>query len=798
VGGFSDPTYGQRTIGVFDAATVSGVKRLSWGVGSSGNIIQTYLTGATTINVNNTSSFQFWLGGIVLEESGTTGSITKVGNGQLILAPFTGDSSSQSSFSGGLTLNEGMVVLGGLSGGGDYKPLGTGTFTINGGTVSVDWEQPAINVTNATNVGADFTFQNSAGTATTFSGNFDFQGGARKITVSSTSGLTGTLTLTGGISNGGIVKAGTGTLRLVAGSSKTLTSLLVSAGTMELSGAGVLTDSTPTSVAASGTLSITTDSSTGTVTLGALNGTGLVQIPSSLMKLSLNPAADAVFSGTITGSGGLIKIGSFKEQLVLGGPKSLSSILVSGGTLELAGAGVLTDSTPTSVAASGTLAITTDSAAGTVTLGALNGTGTVSIASAMTLSLNPAADSVFSGTITGSGALIKMGTFKEQILLGGPKALSSILVSGGTLELAGAAVLTDSTPTSVAASGTLAITTDSAAGTVTLGALTGTGTVSIASAMTLSLNPAADSVFSGTITGSGGLIKAGSFKEQLLLGGPKALSSILITGGTLELVGAAVLTDSTPVSVSASGSLLLTSNSAAGTVTIGALNGNGSVQVASGMTLSMNPATSGTFSDGITGGGALLKTGAGTQTFSGTVGNVGGMSVNGGLLIVSGTFSSSYTGATTVSSSGNATLDLKTNYPSSAGSISFSGNTSNTVALAGSTIIADVAQTWTTRNIFVLAGSTLAFNVPNTIGTSSGTANVVALTVASLTVGATGATGRAYLTMSQSGVDPTTGARVYKPMVIVTGGLLIPTASSVYTGFGECKKTSVKNRHRPL
>jgi hypothetical protein len=588
VPGYSDPTYGQRTIGVYDAASNGSIKQLSWGVGGLGTAIYTYLTGSTTINVNSSSTLQFWLGGQVLEESGTTGSITKVGNGQLRLEPYAGSITEQNSYSGGFTLSGGTVILGDndYTNGSyiPYQPLGTGTFTIGGGTVSVDVAtgKQAKLISNPTNVSGNFTFLNSSGVSATFSGSFDLQGGTRTVTVSSTSASTGNLVLTGAMSNGSLIKAGTGTLRLVAGSTKTLGGLSVTAGVLELSGAGVVSGSPLTTVGASGTLSITTDSSTGTVSLGGLTGSGLVQIPSSLMTLSLNPAADTSFSGTITGSGALIKTGSFKEQLVRGGAKSVASILVNGGTLELAGAGVISGTTPVSVTASGSLAITTDSLAGTVTIGALNGAG--------------------------------------------------------------------------------------------------------------------------------------------------------------------------------------------------------SVNVATNMTLSISPATSATFSDGISGGGLIAKDGSGTQTFSGTVGNTGGLSVNGGLLTVSGTISSSFTGATTVSSSGAATLDLKTAYPSTAGSITFSGSTTNTVAFAGSTIISEVAQPWGARNITVPTGSTLYLNVPNTVATGTGTGNVVPLTVASLTVGTASAAGTGYVLLSQSMVNGS-GARVYAPMVVVTSGLTIPLNGSAYTGF---------------
>jgi autotransporter-associated beta strand protein len=76
------------------------------------------------------------------------------------------------------------------------------------------------------------------------------------------------------------------------------------------------------------------------------------------------------------------------------------------------------------------------------------------------------------------------------------------------------------------------------------------------------------------------------------------------------------------------------------------------VQIASGMTLSVSPATSATFADGTSGAGAITKAGAGTQTFSGTLNHSGGLRVSGGTAVFAGAVSTSYTGGTSVTASG--------------------------------------------------------------------------------------------------------------------------------------------------
>ena len=142
-------------------------------------------------------------------------------------------------FSGGVTVNSnstlqinadsnpstlGSTVLNGA--------IGTGTLTINGGTV--DGKNANRNIANAIRVNGDFSLTTS-GTALNMNGSVDLGGGTRTITVSST---TKAAVFGAAVTNGAIVKVGPGTLTLTGSSSVSnnfTQGVIVQQGTLGLS-----------------------------------------------------------------------------------------------------------------------------------------------------------------------------------------------------------------------------------------------------------------------------------------------------------------------------------------------------------------------------------------------------------------------------------------------------------------------------------------------------------------------------------------------------------------------------------
>ncbi len=233
--------------------------------------------------------------------------------------------------------------------------------------------------------------------------------------------FTDTLTLDAAISGGGALsKSGAGTLILTADNTYT-GGTTINGGTLQLGNGG-----------ASGSI-------VGDVTD---NGT-----------LAINRSDVFTFGGVISGSGGFAQNGTGTTILTANntytGPTE-----VNAGTLQAGGANVLAPNSAFTVASGATLNL----ASFDQTIGSLAGAGSVTLGSATFTTGNDNTSTIFAGTISGSGNVIKMGdgTF---VLAGTNTYTGNTVVNAGTLEV----------------DGTIA---NSASVTVNAGAkLSGTGTV---------------------------------------------------------------------------------------------------------------------------------------------------------------------------------------------------------------------------------------------------------------------------------------------------------------------------------
>gem|GEM_PF-2365762 len=202
---------------------------------------------------------------------------------------------------------------------------------------------------------------------------------------------------------------------------------------------------------------------------------------------------------------------------------------------------------------------------------------------------NAAGSSVaFSGVISGAGDLRKAGA-GTLTLTGTNTYTGATNVAGGTLETSGDNKLADNSNVTVASSAILSL-----GGNETIGTLSGAGTVALGT-KTLSVNESAATAFGGSITGSGGLTKAGT--GTLTLSAANTYSgATIISAGALAVDGA--LSTTSGVSV-ASGATL------SGTGTIFAASSSNTLTV------------DGTLSPGSGGPGALTVNG--TLLLNGTL-----------------------------------------------------------------------------------------------------------------------------------------------------------------------------------
>jgi fibronectin-binding autotransporter adhesin len=541
----------------------------------------TVLAGDGTFVVNATSSLHD-NGGV----SGV-GELIKSGAGTLELC---GDISN----SGGTSVTAGALAICG-------SDTGTGSVSVAGGaTLALTGAGSIATSSGITDNGAfDISGASAGASIQSLSGNGTVALGNQYLNLTNGSGtFAGSIGGTGGLA----VTGGSENLSGTNGFSGTST--IGSGATLALSGAGSIASSS--GVTDNGTFDISGTSSGASIQ--SLSGNGAVVLGNQ--NLSINNAT-GTFAGVIGGSGSLA---------LTGGTETLSGINVfsgstsvgGGATLALSGAGSIAVSS--AVANNGTFDISGTTSGASIQ--SLSGSGIVALGNQSLTLTN--ASGTFAGAMGGTGNLAVAGgtaTFAGTNTYSGTTSVSS----GANLALSGNGSIAASS--GVTDNGTLDI--SGAAAGASIRSLSGNGTVGLGN-QNLSLT-GAYGTFAGTLGGSGALA---------LSGGSETLSGVnTYTGGTTISGGSQLTVAADAALGGASGALTLNGGTLQSTasfaVTRGVvLTGDGTFETNSGTTLHD--------SGSVTGGGVLIKTGAGTLQLCGNVSNAGGVSVNAGALAICG------------------------------------------------------------------------------------------------------------------------------------------------------------------
>ncbi|WP_271411397.1 DUF4347 domain-containing protein [Pseudomonas sp. Q1-7] len=546
--------------------------------------------------------------------------------------------------------------------------------------------------------------------------------------ISGTSTLSGSVTLTG---NADISAASGATLTLSGVLSGSSSLNKTDAGTLVLSNADNSGNASGGISVSAGTLSVASDAhlSSGTLTLngGTLALTNTTTVDNAIVLAAtstVSASTSATLSGSLSGSGGLTKIGA--GTLTLSGNNSYLGVTnVSVGGLTLQGGAALADSAAVTVGSGATLTLSSSE-----TIGSLDGAGGVALGANTLTTGGDNTSTTFSGNFSGSGGLTKVGS--GTLTLSGSNAYSgSTQVQAGGLTLSGGAAIADASSVSVSSGATLTLSASE-----TLGALVGAGTVQLGS-NTLTTGAAnLSTTFSGSINGSGNLVKSGT--GTLTLSGSNGYTGTtsVTGGGTLSITDASNISGNTLI-LGTAGVLQLTG----GNVTLSnafTLNtGGGVISNANALTLS-----------GVVSGTAgLTKVGAGVLTLSNANTHAGTTTVSAGTLSLTGSTAS----ATTVAS--GATL---------AGSGTLGGDV--TVQSGGTLSPGISVGTLTVNgNLQMNAGSTLAVEINGTtagIGHDqilvNGSVNVAGATLA-ITHGYAPGLGDSYVLVDNDGVDAIAG-----------------------------------------
>jgi autotransporter-associated beta strand protein len=265
-------------------------------------------------------------------------------------------------------------------------------------------------------------------------------------------------------------------------------------------------------------------------------------------------------------------------------------------------------------------------------------TGIIGVTGSLTFDQS-GGDTIVGNRIEGTGSVIKSGTSKITLTAG--NAFSGPLnINEGTLAVQGGTAIFLLVPVTVAAPGTFEVDTAE-----TIGSLAGDGATVLNAGLTTGRNNS-DTIYSGVISGAGGLTKEGD-GTFTLSGANTFTGDVEVQDGTLELQNGAALADTVAVIVTSPGTLAVTDAE-----TIGSLAGDGATVLNADLTTGGN-GDSTTYSGVVSGAGGLTKAGTGTFTLSGANTYNGGTTVSAGTLSIG---AASNIGTGTISLNGGTLL----------------------------------------------------------------------------------------------------------------------------------------------
>jgi fibronectin-binding autotransporter adhesin len=594
-------TAGQSSNSTIKTLTATGTNNLvqanigissQWGgVGGNANL---------NFNVVGTSD-SLQVGGVIADKAfdgggnATSGAITKSGQGTLILA---GDNT----YTGGASILAGTIQVG--TGGTTGNITGNDAAIANNGTLIIN-RAGGFGLGNAIS-GSGSLLQAGAGT-TTLSGNNSYTGGttinAGSLLLGSANRLadSGALAVNGGNFNLGGFSDTVGAVTLAGGSitngTMTGSSYDVRSGNVAavLAGSGALTKSTTNTVTLAGANTYTggttvnagrlvtasserlADGGTVTVNSGAtlalggsetiasLSGAGSVEITGNLTTGTTN----STFSGAISGSGGLSKVGAGSFTLA-GANTFQGDTILTGGTLVLASSNALWRGGVVTLNSGTTLTVNQRTFVGALDQlgGTINGAG--ELVSTLTKT-----DSGSLNAVIADGPDFAAGILKRTAgttTVGAANTFTGMInLQGGTLQLGAGGSFAAASSLVLSPGGTMNLNNKSQA----FSAVSGTGgTVALGSGA-LTVSGAENSSFGGTISGTGSLTKGGAGDFELT-GVSSYTGTTMVSGGTLIVAAGGSIASSSIATVGADAHLKV--NGTAGAVSVsGTLSGSGTV-----------------------------------------------------------------------------------------------------------------------------------------------------------------------------------------------------------------------------
>ena len=570
----------------FDPAVATHAFTLG-GLSGGGNVALTDGSNPVTLNVGNNNASTSYGGSL----SGS-GALTKVGTGSLTLVgantysglttvtlgALVGGASNALSSNSAVTVTGGTLDVSGFAqtikslnlGSGGYLDLSLGKLLTSLGTAGL---AGTLNVLNFTSGTAELMAYNAEsgtfGTVNGVPGGYQLAYRATELDIIASSGSVASATwatATSGSWNdltkwsGGVVPNGAGQQAVVgAATSASWTITLDSPQTL-----GILTFANSASNTAGYTLAAGT---AGSLTMNNSGSTAQMNVTGGSHAISANITLAGNLAVAASAGTTLLISGSVNEQ------NAGMSLSVGGGTLVLAAANTFTGPTTlkggrlvlsnglalqdsTLTPSGGTVAFDPAVAAHSFTLGGLSGTGNIALTdlsgNPVTLSAgNNNANTSYSGILSGSGGLTKIGTGSLTLMTYLNSYSGATTISGGTLALASGVALLNST---IYMSGTGALGFGSLT-SGTLGGLAGPGSLALTNAASAGValsvgHNGVNTTYSGVLSGSGGLSKVGA--GSLTFTGSNTYSgATTVTAGGLVAGAAYTLSPNSALTLSA-------------------------------------------------------------------------------------------------------------------------------------------------------------------------------------------------------------------------------------------------------
>lgn len=387
------------------------------------------------------------------------------------------------------TIGADVTLSGPIGGAGGLTKTGIGRVTLSGASTYLG---PTVVDVGTLQAGAANVFASSSAFTVNAGGILDLNNfnqtiaslaGSGSVTLGSATLTTGgdntNTTYSGTISGtgGGLTKVGTGIFKLSGATSYT-GATNVSAGTLQGGAANAFSADSAFTVAGGAFLDLNNFNQT----IGSLTGSGAVTLGTATLTTG-NDNTTTAFSGTMTGAGGLTKIGTgtFRLDTATGYTGATN---VNAGTLQAGNTNVFATASAFTVAPGATLDLNnSDQSIGSLAGGSGS---TVSLGSATLTTGNDNTSTTFSGAITGTGGLTKIGT-GTLILDGISTYIGATNVSGGTLLVNGSidgSAVTVNAGTTLGGIGTVGPLVVANGGTLAPGS-NGIGTLNVNGAMTL-------------------------------------------------------------------------------------------------------------------------------------------------------------------------------------------------------------------------------------------------------------------------------------------------------------------------